>query len=147
MVDATPFRTPTLSCPRCPSTLTPGELGFCGRCDGVWIPEAALRDRVSKMQERPAPQLRWASESRLPLPCIACRSPMETLRLFDVPIDRCKAHGVWFDRDELQTVLLESRKHAPPPPSTKSESTLGTVGDGIDLFGGVIEIIGGLFDL
>jgi Zn-finger nucleic acid-binding protein len=37
---------------------------------------------------------------------------METVRLHQVPIDRCTGHGVWFDRGELATVLL---RYAPPP--------------------------------
>ena len=31
---------------------------------------------------------------------------MEALRLGHIEIDRCVKHGLWFDRNELQQVLL-----------------------------------------
>lgn len=156
MADATPFRTSTLSCPRCPTALSRGELGFCERCHGVWIPEPALRDRVSRMQDRPIPVLDWELESRNPLPCVACREPMQTLALFDVPIDRCAAHGLWFDRDELSTVLLQSRQPAVVAATaagvtavepTSTSSVTATIGDGLDVVGGIFELLGEIFSL
>lgn len=156
MADATPFRTATLSCPRCPTALSRGELGFCERCHGVWIPEPALRDRVSRMQDRPIPVLDWELESRNPLPCVACREPMQTLALFDVPIDRCVAHGLWFDRDELSTVLLHSRQPAvvaaagavAAAETTESSSSVSSsIGDGLDVVGGILELLGMIFSV
>jgi len=29
--------------------------------------------------------------------------------MFDVPIDRCPAHGMWFDKAELDKVISRSR--------------------------------------
>lgn len=117
---ASPFRTSSLRCPRCRTALAHGELGFCNGCLGVWVPEAALYERVAYMQQVTShDQLRlpWGSELRRALPCVACRAPMQTLALFAVPIDRCgDAHGIWFDRDELGSVLLASQRWQPPRP-------------------------------
>ncbi len=40
--------------------------------------------------------------------CVYCRKPMSTLRLFDVPVDRCDKHGVWLARDELETIVAHA---------------------------------------
>lgn len=37
--------------------------------------------------------------------CPSCENMMERLQLRSVPIDRCQAHGVWFDRTELEVGL------------------------------------------
>ena len=41
-----------------------------------------------------------------PLHCPTCDKPMEPVRLASVLIDRCPAHGIWFDPDELSEALL-----------------------------------------
>lgn len=72
------------------------------------MPEDVLHDRIAVMQQAP-PRLHWVRVPRVQLPCAQCAEPMETLALFEVPIDRCLAHGLWFDADELSTVLLRSQ--------------------------------------
>jgi len=34
---------------------------------------------------------------------------MDEPLIFDVPIDRCVAHGMWFDKTELDEVIKRSR--------------------------------------
>lgn len=42
---------------------------------------------------------------------------MDTLLLFDIPVDRCQPHGVWFDKDELADVLERSASLLGGPPT------------------------------
>lgn len=44
------------------------------------------------------------------LACPTCREGMQTRALFDVPIDVCDKHGIWFDARELALVLLRSAR-------------------------------------
>jgi Zn-finger nucleic acid-binding protein len=39
------------------------------------------------------------------LSCPSCQLGMTTLRFGRMELDRCTAHGYWFDRDELEQVL------------------------------------------
>ncbi|MBA3818958.1 MAG: hypothetical protein H0X17_08715 [Deltaproteobacteria bacterium] len=104
----TPFRTASLRCPRCRLTeLRPGTLRTCTTCKGSWIPEETLAEHVASMQKAP-PHLPWSIATRAALPCVVCATPMDTLMLFEVAVDRCRAHGVWFDEHELAEVLLRS---------------------------------------
>ncbi|MEJ7599074.1 MAG: zf-TFIIB domain-containing protein [Kofleriaceae bacterium] len=121
-----PYRSPSLPCPRCKTELLDsGLLGHCARCRGAWVPEDVLHDRIAVMQQAP-PRLHWYRVPRAPLPCARCAEPMETLALFDVPIDRCLDHGLWFDADELSSVLFRSQEAGAPAvpsgPGSGSES-------------------------
>ncbi|MBA3463302.1 MAG: zf-TFIIB domain-containing protein [Deltaproteobacteria bacterium] len=61
-------------------------------------------------QNPPEPlQLPFQTDARQPLPCPTC-TKMRTLLLYNVAIDSCTKHGVWFDAQELATVLLRSAK-------------------------------------
>lgn len=80
-----------------------------------------MHERVGKMQERVPPELRWSIAMRDPLPCVACAAPMETLALFEVPVDRCRGHGIWFDVDEMAVVLLRSQQAVKPPATNFTE--------------------------
>ncbi len=53
------------------------------------------------------------SRTRVGLPCAACREPMEPLDLLLEPVDRCKQHGVWFDKGELEAVVRVCLASAP----------------------------------
>src|SRR5688500_14717523 len=107
--DMDPFRLATLACPRCRAELSHGELRHCTACKGSWVPEEVLHAHLSTMTADIAPRVAWEIvHERAGLPCAQCRAPMETLRLFGVVVDRCHAHGVWFDKDELAEVLHRS---------------------------------------
>lgn len=118
-----PFREPTLSCPRCHATLAAQEASYCSGCHGAWISEQVLVERVATMQRAPA-ELEWTTETRATLPCLTCQAPMEPLAVFGVPIDRCRSHGFWFDRDELRQVLYASSQR-PQPARERAGSGLG----------------------
>lgn len=122
MNDATPFRVATLSCPRCHTKLSFGEPQFCASCSGAWISEAMLHERVAVMQNA-LPRLEPRMDPRETIPCIACGDAMEPLRVHGIAIDRCRPHGFWFDRDELQAVLHASGRVLPSPSASPVPSS------------------------
>ena len=104
-------------CPRCGTPLVQaGAARGCEACRGVWMTVEDVRDMASSMQTPPAPvELSGAEENRPALPCPDCSELMETLLAFGVSLDVCKKrHGIWFDANELGTLLLRVAK----PPSS-----------------------------
>jgi Zn-finger nucleic acid-binding protein len=97
-----------MNCPRCNDVLEAGELPHCPHCAGSWISVAAIGEHVARAQHTPRPKLDWQSDPRDAIACLECGKPMETLKLFAVPVDRCAPHGVWLDREELDAIV----KHA-----------------------------------
>lgn len=130
-----PFRTASVHCPRCPkAALGAGPLRSCPTCHGSWVAEETLSEHVAIMQTAP-PRLQWSVAMRAALPCVVCRAPMETLSLFEVAVDRCRAHGVWFDTHELAEVLHRSAQVREAEPSK-----LGAIADGIELTADAAEV-------
>jgi Zn-finger nucleic acid-binding protein len=115
MEHALPYRSASAQCPRCHGReLTAGPLHHCAECAGTWIDEQTLSEHVGIMTHAPPVSLEWSIvEDRARLPCATCREPMDALMLLDVPVDRCRPHGVWFDKSELSRVL--ENVAAPPP--------------------------------
>lgn len=101
-----------------------GVLPQCPDCRGVWIPESALHERIAQRQQKP-PQLAWRREARAVLACLVCQAPMETLCLFDIPVDRCRGHGLWLDGGELEGVL----DHCTRARRSNESHTLDVAGD------------------
>ena len=97
----------TLACPVCTTT----ELAFfgdryaCAQCTGTFVQNAAFEamamDIANHFFELPP-----ATGEPGPRACPVCSTPMLVETLDAVPIDRCGAHGIWFDGNEL-TVALE----------------------------------------
>lgn len=144
-----PFRVATIECPRCRTTLGDGELRHCSGCEGAWIPHETLVEHVGKMQ-LDEPRLAWAAATdRLGLPCPVCRHRMEPLHLFEVPVDRCHSHGVWFDKHELAEALRRSAGHVRRPDGSRVDSAqlAADVGDAgvLTAVEAVVDVIGGLF--
>jgi Zn-finger nucleic acid-binding protein len=107
----TAYRDQFEKCPRCATELVDAGAGrACTACRGQWVTGPILQEMVTAMRSPPQPiQLRFVEDSHEVLACPECGRAMETWRLHDVPIDRCPEwHGIWFDRDELQRVLLGS---------------------------------------
>jgi Zn-finger nucleic acid-binding protein len=80
-------------------------VGFnrCATCDGVWIAGPALEELATKMGGAVAFTPREGSRARS---CPTCGGALAHMLIAGaVPIDRCEAHGVWFDRDELGVTL------------------------------------------
>jgi Zn-finger nucleic acid-binding protein len=78
----------------------------CPTCKGSWIAEATLHQRAdAALGAQRGRRLSWHVEARAALGCAICSRPMETLVVRDAPVDRCPAHGIWFDAGELAHVL------------------------------------------
>jgi Zn-finger nucleic acid-binding protein len=127
--------------PQCP--VCRGELsraGFterCAKCTGAWIHEDTL---VAMMQERAAAvvSLPWQPRDRDgDRPCAVCAKPMQAVSLGTVALDRCPEHGVWFDPEELAS-LMKQAKHfkAEPKPADGKDDHRGILGAIARLFGG-----------
>ncbi len=105
-------------CPRCGTPLVKaGAARGCEGCRGVWLPADDVRDMASAMQQPPSPVeiVGVPATGRQPLPCPDCTEPMDTLDILGIPLDVCKKrHGIWFDANELGSLLFRVAK----PPSS-----------------------------
>ena len=125
-------------CPVCRTDLA--QAGFterCAKCTGAWIHEDAL---VAMMQERTATLvfLPWQPRDRDgERPCAVCTNPMQAVSLGTVALDRCPDHGVWFDPEELAS-LMKQAKHfkAEPKSDGDDKDERGLLGALAKLFGG-----------
>ena len=124
--------------PRCPSCQTAlRQAGFterCDRCDGAWIPEDVL---VGLLQEKASSlvELTWQPRAPAagaapepPRPCAVCEQPMQPVSLSEVALDRCTAHGVWFDARELAAVLRHARELKAHPHAHEGDHRHGLLG-------------------
>ena len=68
----------------------------------MWLAEELV-------QERTARSLVFTGGSYSERHCPVCDETMDEPLLFDVPIDRCSGHGMWFDKAELDLVIERSR--------------------------------------
>lgn len=104
-------------CPRCGTNLTDAVVGFaCATCRGIWIAPASVQEMATNMQTPPSPiDLPFMEESRGErLRCPSCGEQMQTRALYQVPIDICDKHGIWFDANELASVLMRTSRDKPP---------------------------------
>lgn len=105
-------------CPKCAVALVEaGQTHRCEKCDGAWIAEASL---VAILEQRTATalgDLEWAPRPEdKARPCAQCQQAMQMVNLGSVELDRCAAHGVWFDADELTALLKQSKRLKTQPP-------------------------------
>lgn len=107
-------------CPRCKIRLsmlqiTDITLRECQRCDGVWS-DAVTFENICADRESHAAVMQWAQTKRedIPktaiqyVPCPDCKQLMNRnnfARSSGVIIDVCKAHGAWFDAEELPRII------------------------------------------
>ena len=112
-------------CPACAKALAGSQVGelevqACQACGGLWL-DRAMFEQLGASRERqgavlgvlPAPTAPGlATHATLePVqyrPCPACAQRMNRVnyaKRSGVVIDVCKAHGLWFDQDELRRVL------------------------------------------
>ena len=67
--------------------------------------QATMTDMLEEMGAVGSFHLNMAKVSEPVLRCCNCSKPMVKGTLFQVTVDACGAHGVWFDRSELETTL------------------------------------------
>lgn len=73
-------------------------------CGGAWVPEAALIS-MAEQQTGTFVNIEWKSRRGEVRSCPQCGQGMVPVSVGSVALDRCVAHGVWFDSDELDAVL------------------------------------------
>jgi Zn-finger nucleic acid-binding protein len=101
------YRDQQLACPVC----TTSELTFfgdryaCAQCSGTFVQNAAFEAMVIDISKEWF-ELPAVHGDAGPRGCPVCTNAMHVEELDSVPIDRCAAHGIWFDANEL-TVALE----------------------------------------
>src|SRR5437879_9204360 len=112
----------TQLCPRCRVSMESVVIGGsnlreCPRCEGIWADAVAL-EQICADREKQAAVLGMATPLPPPasgdleqiryLPCPICRKLMNRVnfaRCSQVVVDVCKAHGTWFDKDELRRIV------------------------------------------
>lgn len=148
-------------CPRCSTGLTTiGSLRVCLSCRGVWMTEAEIGARIRERCPGDSGALEFVEGDGTALPCPACSEPMAACYLEGVPVDRCVAHGVWFDVEELERTLKAARArpirpgaHLPAAvavagvaPSEGASDPVETGFAVLDVLGGVLEVVIEIFD-
>lgn len=113
-----------LPCPRCKKKhleykeIGTAEVHECGGCHGLWV-EVATFERICTDREKQSVVLGTASETFVPgrhqgsmevryVPCPVCKTLMHRrnfAKCSGVIVDVCRAHGTWFDRDELHHIV------------------------------------------
>ena len=107
------FRGHPLGCPVCAGTSLAFE-GYrwnCASCAGTFAEDAALVELISDIQHA-AWAVPPATGTPGERPCPVCKDAMLVEKFEGVTVDRCVAHGIWFDAKELEAALL----HAGEPP-------------------------------
>jgi Zn-finger nucleic acid-binding protein len=117
--DAGPSERP---CPGCGTLLLHGELkGIhlheCPKCFGLWLDKTTFEQICRKAEEQAtpltlgAPQALSAVNLLAPVryhPCPDCRQLMNRFNFAHcsgVIVDTCRAHGIWFEADELHRIV------------------------------------------
>ncbi len=113
-------------CPRCRIALEANKIGdtslrSCTKCDGVWL-EAAVFEAICADRESQSAVLGFLDNRTLRgrpmtkvnyIPCPDCGQLMNRnnfAKASGVVVDICKQHGVWFDADELPSIIGFIRK-------------------------------------
>lgn len=112
------------SCPHCRVDLGSIKIGEarlreCDRCAGLWVDVASFEQICADREQHsavlgaatPLPKSIQSSHSGKRVkyvPCPECSQLMNRVnfaRCSGIVVDVCKAHGTWFDRDELQGIV------------------------------------------
>lgn len=108
-------------CPRCKTNMAAVTLGNttvreCSTCEGLWVGKDSL-DRIYADREQQAAILGTAGVLPPPdnqleavryLACPICKQLMNRVNFAHcshVIVDVCRAHGTWFDKDELRRII------------------------------------------
>jgi hypothetical protein len=108
------YRDRRLGCPSCKEAPLDyrGERWACDTCRGSFVENAALTAMVADMTSAP-----WELPVVAGQPgdrgCPMCGAAMVVEVLEAVTIDRCTAHGVWFDDRELEDALHHAGTGSP----------------------------------
>ena len=92
----------------CITCATPMTTTRCA-CGGAWLSEARLVEMEQDMKGSLV-VLPWSPRDSEHRACPVCTNEMLAVSLLEVALDRCPAHGVWFDANELASVLQRADK-------------------------------------
>jgi Zn-finger nucleic acid-binding protein len=108
-------------CPRCQAALKTvmvgaNNLSECFQCQGLWVDVATLqqicvdREKQAAVLGMPAPPPEPVEVEKniRYVPCPVCHQLMNRVNFAhcsSVIVDVCKAHGTWFDKDELRRTV------------------------------------------
>lgn len=111
----------TRLCPRCKvdmKSVTVGTTSLleCSRCEGIWVDLETLRQICAEREKQAAvmgmpgpPDGPVELEKNIRyVPCPVCHELMNRVNFAHcshVIVDVCKAHGTWFDKDELRRTV------------------------------------------
>jgi Zn-finger nucleic acid-binding protein len=103
------------TCPSCGQGLdASGRRFYCGRCSGALVTEDELRELIADMAAgsadgppgpRPLALEPPPGADGPPRRCPRCPARMTKHLFYGMVVDRCEAHGIWFDDQELQGAL------------------------------------------
>lgn len=107
-----PYRRAELNCPCCHVELEP--TGLCAKCEGGWVSESSLKKRLEAVtvDNTQLPNFDgFAKTGKQKYECPACNAALDVVLVSEagIEVERCPAaHGIWFDANELQAVLLKA---------------------------------------
>lgn len=103
------FRDETPECRACGSGLSlVGPRWSCEQCGSVLVPAASVEEMMNELSPD---DLRSIDERLVTLKgaatraCPRCPATMAVYALHGITVDRCVAHGIWFDTGELMAAL------------------------------------------
>jgi len=108
-------------CPRCQVDMQAVMIGSsnlreCPQCQGVWADVPTLQQICADHEKQaavlgmpaPPPETVGVEKNFRYVPCPVCHKLMNRLNFAhcsNVIVDVCKAHGTWFDKDELRRTV------------------------------------------
>jgi Zn-finger nucleic acid-binding protein len=107
------MRDDTATCPSCGRGLdASGRRFYCGTCAGALVTEDELREMIADMAagapDGPPgarPLALEPADYGVTRTCPRCPAAMSKHMFYGMHVDRCEAHGIWFDDQELQGAL------------------------------------------
>jgi Zn-finger nucleic acid-binding protein len=129
-------------CPRCGHGIQGARAGDtsvdgCTTCGGVWIDNVTAQTLVQSggvnvrfAANAFASVARAAPDPAPPLACPVCTQPLERVKVAaagSIEIDVCRAHGTWFERNELERVAAA----VAPAPELSREDAAATYARGV----------------
>lgn len=109
-------------CPRCTTTSMHRSHAHgvwvlaCSTCHGLWLD----RDACSSLSLALTREHAHAEAHVFDAPCPMCRQAMERITVREIALERCEAHGVWFDHQELDHIVHAHAQTAASPRPTAS---------------------------
>lgn len=108
------YRNTRFACPGCGQAIAADTaIAWCNGCEGVWVSEAELVERVRFVRGMNEFNLELVFGPAYPSgstparrACPLCSEQLDHASLGEAEIDRCsRKHGIWFDAGELESVL------------------------------------------